>query len=129
LKSKQADEDANRMHKTTRDTINASIGNQKTWADSIVSTASAVMSLSSAISMLGSLVDTLQNPDMSGWEKFLSVLTTLGMVIPMVIMAWKAFSDAKIKDTIINGLNAASEKILADRKARTERASRRNTRQ
>jgi hypothetical protein len=63
-------------------------GNQRTWADDLVASTQVVFSFSSALSMLGGITDTLQDPDMSGWEKFTSILTTLTMLIPTLLSLW-----------------------------------------
>lgn len=123
IESANADRDAAAMQDTAGKKIEESTGKQKSWADSLVSTASAVMSFSSALSMLGSMWDTLQDPDASGWEKLGSVFSTLAMVIPMLITGWKSLQEAKIKDTIVNALNTASEKILEHQKRKTAAAN------
>lgn len=56
-----------------------------TTSQTIVAVANSLMSIASIAHMVQGAMDTLSNPDASGWEKFLSVLTTLGMLIPNVI--------------------------------------------
>ncbi|MBR6516155.1 MAG: hypothetical protein IKT40_04795 [Bacilli bacterium] len=36
--------------------------------------------------MLGSVIDTIKDPDMTGWEKFVAILTSVSMAVPMVAM-------------------------------------------
>jgi hypothetical protein len=76
----------------------------------------AVSSLSMAMSALGGILDVLKDPEMSGWEKFTTVLTTLATTIPGVIMGISALQDAKIKDVVVNTANTISEKLLAKAK-------------
>ena len=115
--------DAANARQEALDSMDNIEGKQHSWADTLVSTASAVMSLSSALSMLGTITDTLNDPDMSGWEKFGKIVTTLAMAIPMLVMAWRGLSEAKIKDTVVNLLNLASEKLLERQKRKTAGAS------
>lgn len=56
-----------------------------TTSQIIVAVANSLMSIASIAHMVQGAMDTLSDPDASGWEKFLSVLTTLGMLIPNVI--------------------------------------------
>lgn len=123
MRSTQADADANRMHDTTMRKIEQSKGAQKSWADTLVSASSAVMSFSSALSMMSGIWETLKDPDLSGWEKFGKVISSLAMMFPMLVMAFKSLSEVKVKDTIINLLNLASEKLLARAKRDTANAS------
>jgi hypothetical protein len=60
-------------------------GHQSTWADTLVSTANLAFNAATAISMLGSAFNTLKDPDVSGWEKFVSLFTALAMVIPPIV--------------------------------------------
>lgn len=56
-----------------------------TTSQTIVAVANSLMSIASIANMVQGAIDTLSDPDASGWEKFLSILTTLGMLIPNVI--------------------------------------------
>ena len=78
------------------------------WQDQLVAAAGAVSSLSMAFSSLKGLWNTLQDPDMSAWEKVGTVFTTLGTVIPALVMTWGALKDAKVADTIETWLNTAA---------------------
>lgn len=88
----------------------------KPWQDQLVACASAVSAVSSALSALGGLWNTYADPDLSVWEKITTTFTTLGTVIPMVVMAWKALSDAKVFDTIVTGINTAASWANAEAK-------------
>ena len=88
------------------------------FAESIVSLSQSITSLISAGSMVASMVDTLSNPDTSGWEKFLSIFTTMTMILPMVFSAMKELKSIQwesmaltIKDTAAKLGNAAAAKI------------------
>jgi hypothetical protein len=69
-------------------------GVQKTWSDTLVKSADSVMSLTSGLTSLTSIFSTLSNPDLSGWEKFTSVLMSLGMGIPMLISGFTGLKSA-----------------------------------
>ena len=66
------------------ESIDKANGKQKTWADSMVSFANGALSVISALQMIGGIVDTLQDPDMSGWEKILSVGSSILMMVTML---------------------------------------------
>jgi hypothetical protein len=58
--------------------------------------------------MLGNAFDTLKDPDVSGWEKFVTVLTTVGMVVPTLISLWKTFKTLLTQETVAKVINAAA---------------------
>lgn len=70
--------------------IKTAQGVQKTWADHLVAGANVALTCASALQSLGGMMDTLQDPDISGWEKFITIMSTLGMVIPMVVSTFSA---------------------------------------
>ena len=88
-----------------------------------VTIAQSIGNVASAINTLRGLIDTWNNDDMSFGDKLLSTFTSLGMVIPMLINGYKTLSTARLKDTLINELNAASERRLAKAKRETARSS------
>ena len=96
-----------------RTSIEQSKGVQSTWSDEIIECANTAMSFASALQMLGGMYDTLSNPDVSGWDKFISVFSTLAMTIPMVINAWKGLQTIMNKDTIATGLNTLAKWLNA----------------
>ena len=60
--------------------------------DVITTFGQTVMTASMAINSIVGLIDTWNNEDLSGGEKLLATMTTLGMVIPMVTSTLKAYS-------------------------------------
>jgi hypothetical protein len=58
-------------------------------ADGIVKMANVAFGAASAFNMLSSAVDALSDPDISIWEKFTTVLMTLGMAIQTLMSVWK----------------------------------------
>jgi hypothetical protein len=95
-----------------------------------VAGAQALTSFVSVCTAAASIWETLNNPDLTGWEKFKQTLTGVSsMVISIISLmssAAKAFEilgDGKAKDTIVNMMNLASEVLLAKAKKNTEKAS------
>jgi hypothetical protein len=64
------------------------------WADKIVAGAEAASSAISVFQMLGSVIDTIKNPDMTGWEKFVAIMASLSMAVPMVSMTLSSLKTA-----------------------------------
>ena len=70
-------------------------------ATTMVKSAQIVTSFMSALNMLGTALKTLQNPDLSGWEKFKSITLSIGMAIPMLVKSFSGF-DSLMKTTAIS---------------------------
>lgn len=94
------------------------------WAEVSMSVVSSVMSVVSAVQMLGSLFDTLSDPDMSTWEKITTAFTTIFSVVMMLVPAFAALNKVQMSNgaTLIQNagaaiLNAFASKKLGDAKA------------
>jgi hypothetical protein len=81
---------------------------------------SGLMSLGMAMSSIKGLMDTIKNPDASGWEKFAQVLTSVSMIMMSLTGVVNGFKAAKellslstLKETGITILNAIAKKELA----------------
>ncbi len=97
-----------------------------TTGQTIVQAFSGISQLMMGLNSLGSIMDTLQNPDLSGWEKFSHVLMSLGMGIPMVynglkslkgtydllVVATNAETAAQSKNLIVKYTRIAADKLL-----------------
>ena len=94
----------------------------QSWQEGISNLGVGLTNTTSALFMAIELVKTLSNEDLSPWEKFNSVLMSLPMILSMSSIAFKGFKDAKIKDTMTNMLDAASEAYLAKKKNDTTKA-------
>ena len=112
-------EDVTESGKGVENSIKNSKGKIKTWADDIVTAATSVTGFVSALNMIGGMMDTLKDPDVSGWEKFTTVLMTLGMVIPTLVTAWNALKTVISSETLVKVANTlatwgqvAAEKAL-----------------
>jgi len=81
------------------------------------------MTITMVLSTLKGALDVLNNEDMSWGDKLLSISTSLGMVLPMAVSAFNELRQAKLKDSMINMLNEASEKRLEKQKLKTAAAS------
>mgnify|MGYP006382814631 FL=1 len=84
LRTRDAEEQANEARDNAANSINNATGAQKTWADQMVAGANVVMSLMSALQAVSGIIDVATNPDMSGWEKFLSIGSSLAMTFVML---------------------------------------------
>ena len=82
--------------------IEDSTGNQKTWSDHLVNISSTIMGVTTAISSLSNIVDTIQDPELSGWEKFTSIAMSLAMTIPMLTMAFNKEAIASLAAAAAN---------------------------
>jgi hypothetical protein len=82
------------------------------------------MSVSSAISMLQSAWDTLSDPETTAWERLSTVFTTIAMVIPTLIMAWKSMSEVLNKETLATMASAIAKLFKAKASKQAAAASR-----
>lgn len=89
------EEEANQQKKLLEDLKNTK-GAQKNWADDLVNLANSTMSAVSAIQILGNAFETIQDPDVSDWEKFTTVITAMSTAIPMLTMAFNKQSIASL---------------------------------
>ena len=105
---KQAVEEGAAAHKAASDAIADSKGSQKQWSDTLVDCANVAFSTATALSMLGSAFDTLKDPDVSGWQKFVTVLTTVGMVIPTLVSLFSTFKSLLSAENIAKLANVAA---------------------
>jgi hypothetical protein len=67
--------------------------------------------------MMGGMWDTLQDPDLSGWEKFTYIMTTLGMLIPTLVTAWTSLKTVISSETLVKIANAVATwgQVVAER--------------
>ena len=62
-----------------------------TISQKITAGAQALSSFALILTSVQGIIETLKDPDTTGWEKFVSVMTTLGIVIPMATSGIAAF--------------------------------------
>ena len=94
--------------KTTSDAIANASGTQKTWGDLLVNSANVAFNAATAFSMVGSALDTIKNPELGSWEKFVSVMGTLGILLPTLIGLWKGLKTIINVDTVAKIANIAA---------------------
>jgi hypothetical protein len=71
----------------------------------LVTGANAAFSASMMINNLRGALDTLKNPDISGWDKFTSTLMSLGMTIPALVSIWKTLKSVISEETVAKVAN------------------------
>jgi hypothetical protein len=57
----------------------------KDYYKSFVDGAQAITSLTYAFSSLNAMMKTVSDPNVSGWDKFTSIMLSLGTVFPMIV--------------------------------------------
>ena len=105
--------------------------NTQDWANKMTTVMSSIMSLGMLISSINGLIDTIKDPDMSGWEKFASILTSIGMITMMTTSVFKGLfatielvKIAKEKHAVATTINALAMSI---ENKEAERANRKKT--
>lgn len=94
----------------TRATEN--LGNaQITAADKIVATSTAMMNLGTAFNSIQGIANIWSNDNLSGWEKILGSLTSLGLIIPNIISLSKALETISKKITKAKFEEAAAHTV------------------
>lgn len=61
-----------------------------------------------AVSMIKNAVETLQSPDATGWEKFSTVIMSLGMAVPVAVNAFNGFANAVMGSNAVTNLAIAA---------------------
>ena len=86
--------------------IEALNGASVTTSQKIVNIAGALSSLSMVANSVKGITDTLSDPDMSGWEKFISIMGTVGINIGVLMSTIKQLNGAfGIEFSILQALN------------------------
>ena len=85
------------------------------FAQTLTSTFSGISSLTMGISSLSSAWKTIQDPDMSGWDKFLSISMSLSMGLPMLFTGITKLNAALKTSALYTSLNASAR--LGENKA------------
>ena len=68
-------------------------------------------------SSISNLISTMDDPDVSGWEEFLAIMTTIGSVVQSVSAIYTAFQTILTALNIIQGANAGSTAAQASASA------------
>ena len=75
----------NQQVDATAKKIKTAKGHHKGWAEGLTTVANAASTAFMALSMLNGISATLKNPDLSGWDKFVSVGTSIAMALPLIM--------------------------------------------
>ena len=105
-----AEKEAVNARKATEKSILNATGAQKTWADNMVNAASVAMSTVSVIRTLQGTISTLKDPDTTGWEKFVAILSGFSMVVMSATSGFKGL--AKIAESMLVSENALTSAIF-----------------
>ena len=127
-KYKTAAERAAEAQKLVEKRIKEAKGVVKDWANSIVSGAQAVMSFVSIVNSAKGAIDALTNPDLSGWEKFFSVLQSGAMIVTMTVSMFNSLIQAKKNWEAGTLKNAAATLIEAAATTLSTKANEKNAR-
>ena len=93
--------------KTLQQQIDALKGSTMTMGQQITNAGQIFTNTAMALTTFKSLIDTISNPDVSGWEKFTAIFMNIGMLIPTVI---RGFESLKVAT---QGFEAISLRIQA----------------
>lgn len=127
-KYKTAAERAAEAQKLAAKRIAEAKGVVKDWANGLVSGAQAVMSFVSIVNAASGAIDTLTNPDATGWEKFMAVLQGGAMIMMMTVSMFNSL--AKAQENWQKGTlkNAAATLIEAAATTLSTKANEKNAR-
>lgn len=79
---------------TCSQSIQNSKGAIKGWADHIVTAANTLMTATMVINSINGIINTLEDPDQTGWQKFIAIVSTAAMVLPMLASSLTALLPA-----------------------------------
>ena len=95
-------------------------GTVATTSQRIVAMGSSLTSFSMLLNNVKGIVDTINNPDLSGWEKFVAILGSVGMTITMSLSMMKQLNTAiGVETTALGVLNAQHAANIAIRNTDT----------
>ena len=114
-------------HKEVINSLETNAYATKDWADRIVSAGTYLSQLAMAMQAFKSIGNVFQDSDMTAGERLITIFTSLGMLLPTVIILTKEMTDAtqlvtisEAKEVTVKGLGitaslakAAADKILA----------------
>ena len=124
-----AEVQADKVQKMAIDRMKSAKGAISDWATGVTAAASTVFSLVSILNAAKGAFDALTNPDLSGWEKFTTVLSSLAMVVMMTVSVMSSLSKAieglrkaQLKKTLVTVTSAAAEWLDAAATKANEKA-------
>ena len=113
---KQTNKNLQESYASLGEAIRNAAGEQvKDWANHLTAMTSSLMSAGMLVSSINSMINMLEDPDSSGWEKFGAILTNVSMIATSVTGVFKGFGatmsllkSLKDKDTIATIANTAA---------------------
>ena len=106
----------------------------QTTAQLLSTAVSGLMSAGMLVSSINGLMDTLSNPDLSGWEKFGMILTSVSMITFSLTGAWKGLTSVievgrriLTTDTAAVTANAWAKELVAKKEERLAAAKAKGT--
>ena len=138
----QSQDKLNTSFMSVEEAIKTAKGVTKDWANHLSTMTSSLMSLGMLMSSISGLMDTLEDPNTSGWEKFGQVLTSVSMIamsftgiMQGVAAGAKLVKDifsAETKEKLLNAaasiIQAKAEDKVNDEKKETVKQSRESIR-
>ena len=124
----EAERRAKMAQEDYKKSIQSAKGVVKDWANSLVSGAQAVMSFASILNSATSMIETLTNPDATGWEKFMAVLQSGSMIMMMTVSMFNSLAMAQKNWQKGTLKNAASTLIEAAATSLSTKANEQNAR-
>ena len=124
----EAERRAKMAQEEYKKSIQSAKGVVKDWANSLVSGAQAVMSFASILNSATSMIETLTNPDATGWEKFMAVLQSGSMIMMMTVSMFNSLAMAQKNWQKGTLKNAASTLIEAAATSLSTKANEQNAR-
>ncbi|MBR2506927.1 MAG: hypothetical protein IKB70_08550 [Bacilli bacterium] len=90
-------------------------GSLQGWSATLSTAVGAASSAVMAFNILGSIMDTISNPDLTGWERFTAILGSVVMLIPAIVNAWSGFAAVAtaVKTAISTGTMATTLNTIA----------------
>lgn len=91
------------------ETIKQAAGKAVTASEKFVAFGSSLSSFAMTLQSINSIINTINNPDLSSWEKFLNISMSLGMIIPGIIRTWTQLNTMLgAQSSILDVINAKS---------------------
>ena len=78
--------------KVAGEEIEQASGKVVSASERFVAFGSTISSFAMSLQSINSIVNTINNPDLSAWDKFVNTMMSLGMLIPSVIRTWTQFN-------------------------------------
>ena len=121
---------AKKARKDMKELAQGTASLSKTIMDAISATSGLAMSLSG----LNSIIDTWNDEDLTFWEKFTSILMSVGFILPTLISTFKTLKTVVSAETVVKLANAAASflqakgsKAVAESKQQEAAATKKNT--